>query len=119
MRSVHRSDFTLSSSAAGAALTSADSSDDFQPIRRIDGGFAIAAPRDDLAVFLDGDALAFERECADNVGHGCDRPIECPRVAIDGELHRYSLYLRIALRRNRIWRSKRAQPTQTARCSRS
>src|SRR5436190_18361888 len=99
-------------------LPPADGSHDFQPIRRSDTGIGVTAPGDDLPVSLDGDAFALEGERAHDVGHGGDGRVERTRCSVDGELHRYSVYLRIAMRRKSSCRSKRAQPAHTPRCSR-
>ncbi len=65
-------------------LAAADRAHDLQPVAARDGRVRVAAPRHDLAVLLDGDALAREAEPRDEFRDGV-RVRDIGRAAVQGQ----------------------------------
>ena len=68
-------------------LAAADGADDFQFIARIERGLGEPAARHDLAVAFYGQALAFEAERGNQLGHVERRHFELAGFAVNGQMN--------------------------------
>jgi len=70
------------------ALAPADGDDDFERVAVHKPRFAVAAARNDLAVFFNGDALAGELERFEEPRHVC-AGLQTLHLTVDGELDHF------------------------------